>query len=173
MILIERADAFAFGAHGSIGQRRNYTGAPYIEHPRAVATIMSTIGAPDHAIAAALLHDTREDVHWVTDELIRNLFGSEVADLVAEVTDISRPSDGNRAVRKAIDRAHLAKASPMGQTLKVADLLHNRRTIFEHAPKFAMVYVGEMNALLDVLTSADPRLMQMLRSMELPASLAA
>ncbi len=173
MNIIQRADAFAFGAHGSIGQIRKYTGEPYIEHPRAVAAIMDTIGAPEVAVAASLLHDTIEDVFWVTPELIRSIFGDEVTQLVLEVTDVSKPSDGNRAVRKAMDRDHLAAASDWGQTLKVADLLHNRRTIVERAPKFAPVYMTEMASVLDVLTRADPRLLAMARHLDVPAAIAA
>ena len=46
-----------------------------------------------------------------------------MAYLVDCLTDVSKPSDGNRAVRKEIDRQHLAKASPKAKTIKLADLI--------------------------------------------------
>lgn len=85
-------------------------------------------------------------------------FGAAVAALVIEVTDVSRPSDGNRAARKAKDRDHLAKASPDAQTIKLADLISNTQSIVEHDPAFARVYLAEKEALLDVLTRGNAML---------------
>ena len=42
------------------GQRRQLDGAPFIEHPLEVAAILHDAGAPDHVIAAGILHDTLE-----------------------------------------------------------------------------------------------------------------
>jgi len=105
--LIERAARFAAEAHA--GQRRKYTGEPYAEHPFRVAQMVAAVTADPCVVAAALLHDTVEDTP-VSDSDIRRLFGDRVADLVAEVTDVSRPEDGNRKTRKALDRDHLARA---------------------------------------------------------------
>jgi len=60
---------------------------------------------------AAWLHDTVEDTPCTLDD-VRNMCGEEVAVLVEMLTDTSKPEDGNRAARKAIDREHTAKASP-------------------------------------------------------------
>jgi hypothetical protein len=67
-------------------------------------------------------------------------------------------ADGNRAVRKAIDREHLAKASPAAKTIKLADLISNSRSILQHDPKFAAVYLAEKRLLLEVLKDGDPTL---------------
>lgn len=152
--LVPRARAFAIGAHEAIGQRRKYTGEPYWHHPRAVARMVWTETLDARSTAAAWLHDVLEDTQ-VTVETIGMLFGAEVAQLVAEVTDVSRPEDGNRAARKALDRAHLASASPEAQTIKVADLIDNTSSIVQHDPGFARIYMAEKRALLTVLAAAD------------------
>lgn len=94
--LIEKADTFAERAHA--GQVRKYTGIPYITHPRAVAALVQTVPHDDEMIAAALLHDVVEDC-GVDFETIRIHFNSRVADIVRDLTEVSKPSDGNRAHR--------------------------------------------------------------------------
>ena len=61
-------------------------------------------------IAAALLHDVLEDT-YVTSEMIAEEFGWKIHKLVVELTDVSKPEDGNRAKRKAIDAERLSQAS--------------------------------------------------------------
>jgi hypothetical protein len=106
-------------------------------------------------IAAAWLHDTVEDTPATFGDIER-AFGAEVRALVADLTDVSKPSDGNRAVRKAIDRHHTAQASARAKTVKLADLIDNCRDICEHDASFGRVYLGEAAALLDVLDEGDP-----------------
>jgi len=153
---------FATQAHGD--QVRKYTNEPYIWHPIEVAQILRANGFEGHIIAAALLHDVLEDTD-VTVNQLRYEFPEEVVDLVVEVTDVSKPEDGNRAARKAIDREHLYQASPLGQTLKVADLMSNTRSIVERDPEFAKVYIHEKAALLAVLTRADDGMRQQAQMM--------
>lgn len=155
--LQERADEFAERAHSSISQVRKYTNDPYIVHPRAVAKIVASVLLSSEIYAAALLHDVVEDTPVTLDE-IRNEFGDYVAELVEMVTDVSRPEDGNRKTRKEIDRQHLAKASPEGKTIKLADLIDNSRNIVEHDPSFAKVYMKEKKELLTVLKDGNERL---------------
>ena len=154
--IILKARDFATLAHA--GQRRKYTGEPYIIHPEHVAGLVQTVGAGRAAVAAAYLHDTVEDTD-ITVPDIRREFGDEVAALVREVTDVSRPEDGNRATRKAIDRAHLAESSPRGATIKLADMIDNTSTILRFDPAFAKVYMKEKKELLKVLGHGDPRLL--------------
>lgn len=139
-------------------QKRKYTGEPYIVHPLEVAGLVAEVGASDDAVIAALFHDLVEDT-GVTLQLIGGAFGPRVAQLVHEVTDVSRKEHGNRAARKALDMAHLANASPEGQTIKLADLISNTRSIAQNDPDFSKVYFYEKEALLCVLTKGDPRLM--------------
>ena len=56
---------------------------------------------------------------------IEDVFGPRVAALVSDLTDVSKPEDGNRATRKELDRQHTAKASPDAKTVKLADLISN------------------------------------------------
>ena len=150
-----KALTFATAAHAAVGQLRKYTNEPYIVHPIEVAGIVAEVpGATDEMIAAAYLHDVVEDT-GVTIELIKKEFGDEVAELVGWLTDVSRPDHGNRAQRKAVDRAHTAGASAAAQTIKLADLISNTRSIVEHDEKFAKTYLAEKRLLLEVLTKGD------------------
>lgn len=157
MDVIVLAHYYARAAHAAVGQRRKYTNEPYIVHPVEVASLVRSVTSDENVIAAALLHDVIEDTKVTPHDLLC-VFGLEVVKLVIEVTDVSRPEDGNREVRKAIDRAHLANASPEGQTIKLADLICNTQSIVEHDPKFAKVYLKEKSLLLEVLTRGDKRL---------------
>ncbi|GBR13257.1 HD domain-containing protein [Asaia spathodeae] len=155
--LVRRAKIFATRAHASIGQKRKYDGQDYIVHPEAVALIVATAGGRPEAVAAAWLHDVVEDTP-VTQAEIDAVFGSDVGSLVEMLTDVSRPEDGNRETRKAIDRAHSARASAEGQTIKLADLLDNARSIVRHDKDFAVTFLREMKQLMPLLTKGDHRL---------------
>ena len=162
MNTVERAKVFATAAHAAVGQTRKYTGEPYVVHPMEVASLVESVGGTEAMVAAALLHDVLEDT-GVTVDVLEELFGSEVADLVLWLTDVSKPGDGNRSTRKALDRQHSAAAPAAAQTVKVADLISNTRSIVAHDPGFAKVYLEEKRLLLDVLTRADPTLLTMAR----------
>lgn len=148
MTLYDRAFEFAARAHA--GQVRKYSKEPYIVHPVAVAHIVAGITNDEVMIAAALLHDVVEDTPVTLVEIEAN-FGERVARLVEGLTDVSRPEDGNRAARRAIDREHTARAIPDVHTIKLADLLHNTSDIVAHDPHFAVVYMREKALLLPFL----------------------
>lgn len=153
---------FADAAHCEIGQKRKYTGDPYIYHPKNVAYLVKIIGGTDEMISAAYLHDVLEDVapkcHLFNDEAILKIFGMEILNLVCWVTDISKPEDGNREERKRIDREHIAKAPADAKTIKLADLIDNSLTICEHDMNFAKVYLKEKRLLLNVLKDGNKNL---------------
>ncbi len=96
------------------------------------------------------MEDTEADVEEINDN-----FGSRVARLVEDLTDVSRPEDGNRRSRKARDRGHLAHALPAAQTIKLADLIDNAHSICSYDRRFGQVYLDEMESLLEVLSRAD------------------
>jgi (p)ppGpp synthase/HD superfamily hydrolase len=162
MDIIEKARVFATAAHAAVGQVRKYTGEPYIVHPFEVAMTVKQIGGTPEMVAAAFLHDTVEDT-GVTMETIEREFGPEVAEIVFFLTDVSRPEHGNRAARKAIDRAHIAKADARAQTIKLADLISNCSSIVKYDPEFAKVYLEEKRLLLEVLTKGDKILLDRAR----------
>lgn len=157
MSLIERAELYATAAHGATGQKRKYTDEPYVVHLREVAGLVETHGGDEAMIAAAWLHDVVEDTEIRMDEIERH-FGADVAELVFALTDVSKPEDGNRAVRKELDRLHVAKASPRAKTVKLADIISNVSSIAAFDPGFAKVYIPEREAVLAVLTEGDPAL---------------
>ena len=154
MTVVERARVFATAAHAAVGQVRKYTFEPYIVHPAEVASIVMSHGGTDAMVAAAWLHDVVEDT-GVTIETIRAELGTEVAELVGWLTDVSKPEDGNRARRKAMDREHTAAAPSEAQTIKLADLISNSRSIMAHDPAFAKTYLEEKRLLLAVMHRGD------------------
>lgn len=156
--LIDRARAFAIDAHERIDQRRKYSGQPYAEHLKAVASLVAETSDSPAAVAAAWLHDVVEDTAATIEDVAAS-FGNEVTELVNALTDISRPSDGNRQQRKAVDRAHLATASPLAKTIKLADLIDNCADICHHDPRFGRIFLNEAALLLPVLQEGAPRLL--------------
>jgi (p)ppGpp synthase/HD superfamily hydrolase len=175
------AAKFAQAAHESINQRRKYSGRPYFEHPARVAAIVRTVTDDQNLIAAAYLHDVVEDVNFdalsrvsatfgvtrtsfpdnIRDaslQLVEDLFGQDIALLVEQLSDVSKPEDGNRKARKAIDREHLKNASPEAKTVKLADLIDNAGDIAANDHDFAIVYYKEKALLLPVLKEGNQQL---------------
>jgi hypothetical protein len=159
--LVRRARDFAISAHRRIDQRRKYTSQPYEAHLRAVAKLVQDVTDDPETVAAAWLHDTVEDTEATFEDLGRE-FGPGVEALVEALTDVSRPGDGNRARRKAIDREHLAAAPPRAKTVKLADLVDNARDVTRHDASFARVFLEEARLLLEVLREGDRRLAELL-----------
>lgn len=152
MSLVDRARIFATEAHGATGQKRKYTGEPYITHPEAVVAILKGVGIDDETtLAAAWLHDVLEDCPSIAAFQIDAYFGPEVEIIVRELTDMPPGRGLNRAQRKAEDQFRLAEASPRAQTIKCADLIDNTSSIVERDPEFARLYMAEKSALLRVI----------------------
>ena len=156
--LIEHARTFATSAHERIGHQRKYNNQPYQVHLQAVADLVASVTDDAEMIAAAWLHDTVEDTSATLDDIAEN-FGAAVAELVESLTDVSMPSDGNRVIRKSIDRDHSALASARAKTVKLADLIDNCKDIVTHDERFARVYLVEMGFLLKVLEDGDQTLL--------------
>lgn len=153
--LVNKALGFATAAHE--GQIRKYTGEAYINHPIEVMNIVRTVTHSESMLAAALLHDVVEDCGVELSEIF-DIFGARVAAMVDDLTDESKPEDGNRATRKEIDRMHTEVALKDSKTIKLADLISNSKSILEHDKDFARVYIKEKELLLEVLTEGDPTL---------------
>lgn len=155
--MIEKASKFAANAHAAIDQRRKYTREPYIVHPAEVARLVASVTDDVAMICAAWLHDVVEDTPVSITE-IEFEFGNDIARLVADLTDVSTPADGNRKTRKLIDLEHTRAASPRAKTVKLADLIDNSSSIARHDPGFARIYMAEKKRLLGVLQEGDPLL---------------
>lgn len=161
--LISRARDFAFKAHNAIGHRRKYADEPYTTHLERVAQLVASVVDDRAMIAAAYLHDTIEDTETTIDD-IRATFDDDVAYLVGFLSDVSRPEDGNRALRKKLDRERIAKGDARVHTIKLADLIDNSISIQANDPRFARVYMAEKRQLLDVLNDGHPTLLKQARA---------
>lgn len=155
--IADRALVFALAAHRAVGQRRKYTDECYTTHTQAVACTVASVTGDQQVIAAAHLHDVVEDTS-ITVEDVAQVFGQRVAGMVWSLTDVDS-SFGNRATRKAADRARLELAPSEVQTIKLADLIDNTASIVKYDPKFAETYLHEKALLLKVLTRGDARLL--------------
>jgi len=151
--VIQQAMIFATAAHAAVGQKRKYSGDDYIVHPARVASIVTEANGTDEMIAAAWLHDTVEDTD-VSSDVILDIFGPAIHQLVVELTDLSKPEDGNRAIRKGIDADRLALASRDAQIVKLADLIDNGDDIAKNDPSFAKVFLKEKAHLIKVMDKA-------------------
>ena len=159
MDVVRKAQVYAMAAHAAVGQRRKYTNDPYIVHPAEVAKIVAGVpGSTPDMVAAAWLHDVVEDTGCTYNDIHMG-FGTDIATLVGWLTDVSKPEDGPRWYRKKLDREHTAAAPAEAQTIKLADLISNTKSIMAHDPKFAKVYLEEKRLLLDVMTRGDAGLM--------------
>ena len=105
-------------------RRKGAAQEPYINHLLEVATLVAEATDGDLVIAA-LLHDAIEDCE-VPRELIAKTFGTEVADLVAEVTDDKSLPKEHRKELQA-ETAH--KKSPKAKVIKLADKISNLRAL--------------------------------------------
>jgi guanosine-3',5'-bis(diphosphate) 3'-pyrophosphohydrolase len=126
-------DALAFAAHKHRDQRRKDASAsPYINHPIALARILSVEGGITDPVAltAAILHDTIEDTETTADEL-RAAFGDEVTEVVLEVTDDQALP---KAERKRLQVEHAPHISECGKLVKLADKIANLRDIGASPP---------------------------------------
>jgi GTP pyrophosphokinase len=132
--LVERAFAFSESAHQ--GQFRK-SGEPYITHPLAVASILSQWRLDAQGLAAALLHDVMEDTS-VTKREIERSFGKLVADMVDGVSKLDQIEFQSLEDQQAesFRKMLLAMAQDVRVILiKLADRLHNMRTLDAMAPR--------------------------------------
>ncbi len=131
--LVRRAYDYSAKAHA--GQTRK-SGEPYLNHPLAVAGILTVLRGDVHAIVAGLLHDTLEDTLATHDELERQ-FGKEIVHLVDGVTKIGKIQFKNYEEKQAENfrKMLLSMADDIRVVLvKLADRLHNMRTLQHHRP---------------------------------------
>lgn len=141
--IIERAFRFAKDAHQGIRRR---SGEPYILHPIAVARIVcQEIGLGSTSICSALLHDVVEDTEYTVED-IENLFGKKIAMIVAGLTKISGGIFGDQASAQAENfrKLLLTMSEDIRVILiKMADRLHNMRTLGSMAPSKQYKIAGE------------------------------
>lgn len=157
--LEEQARRYASKAHAEAGQRRKYTDEPYIVHPAAVVELVRSVTDNEVMLAAAWLHDTVEDTSSTLND-IESHFGAEVALLVGMLTNTPQPEAKNRAMRKAAHFRHTATACAEAQTIKLADIIDNTRSIIQFDARFARVYLVEKRLQIALLKKGDSVLWQ-------------
>lgn len=116
------------------GQFRK-SGDPYIQHPVEVTYILATLHAGPDTIAAGLLHDVLEDTDMSKEEMAAT-FNKDVAEIVDGVTKISKLKymTKEKALAHNHEKLLLAMAKDIRVILvKIADRLHNMRTIQFHS----------------------------------------
>src|SRR6186713_3182356 len=131
--LLNRAYVYAMRAHG---EQKRASGDPYFSHPLEVAAILTDLKLDDATIAAALLHDTIEDTPTTRAE-IDQVFGPDIGHLVEGLTKLKRLDLVSREAKQAenLRKLLLAIADDVRVLLvKLADRLHNMRTIEHMAP---------------------------------------
>lgn len=141
--IITKAFNFANQAHKGIKRR---SGEPYIMHPIAVASIVcNEIGLGSTSICAALLHDVVEDTDYTVED-IENIFGTKIAQIVDGLTKISGGIFGDRASAQAenFKKLLLTMSNDIRVILiKIADRLHNMRTLGSMLPNKQYKIAGE------------------------------
>ena len=135
--------AFEFAREAHSPQKRK-SGEPYIIHPVCVARIVAEeleLGADP--VIAAFLHDVVEDTHYTIED-IRDRFGDDVAFLVGVVT---KEKKEKYVQSKQVDNYRQILASMQYDVrallIKLADRLHNMRTLSSMRPDKQMKIAGE------------------------------
>ncbi|MCP4574293.1 MAG: bifunctional (p)ppGpp synthetase/guanosine-3',5'-bis(diphosphate) 3'-pyrophosphohydrolase [bacterium] len=123
-------DGYEFASRAHAGQKRK-SGEPFFQHALTVADILTDLRLDVDTLIAAMVHDVVEDTdHTLAD--IEQRFGADVAHMVDGVTKISGIRAPNRDARKAETYRKLVLAiaqDPRTVLIKLADRLHNMRTI--------------------------------------------
>ena len=125
---VNQAYNFACEAHS--GQYRS-SGDPYVTHPIAVASILSSFRMDEDSLSAAMLHDVIEDT-GIPKSVIEKKFNKEVADLVDGVSKLDKLSITSRTEAEAenLQKMVLAMSKDIRViVVKLADRLHNMRTL--------------------------------------------
>lgn len=136
-------EAFEFAREAHAGQKRK-SGAPYIIHPVAVARIVAEeLQLGPNPVIAAFLHDVAEDTSFTLDD-IKARFGSDVAYLVRVVTKQKKmqyeTSKQVENFKQMLDSLHYDIRAIL---IKLADRLHNMRTLDSMRPEKQMKIAGE------------------------------
>lgn len=140
---ITKAFNFANQAHAGVKRR---SGEPYIMHPIAVARIVCReMGLGSTSICSALLHDVVEDTEYTVED-IKDMFGEKIAQIVDGLTKISGGIFGEQASAQAENfrKLLLTMSDDIRVILiKIADRLHNMRTLGSMLPAKQFKIAGE------------------------------
>lgn len=142
VMLVKKAFALAMEAHKGVNRK---SGEPFICHPLEVAKIViEEMGLGTKAVAAAMLHDVVEDSSYTIDD-IRREFGDKIAIIVDGLTKITGAFNEHVSLQaENFRKILLAMVSDMRVILiKLADRLHNMRTLESLSREKQMRFAGE------------------------------
>ena len=139
LALIQKAFDFANSAHQGVKRK---SGEPYILHPIAVATVVTReIGLGTKSIISSILHDVVEDTDYTLVD-IENMFGKKIASIVDGLTKLSGEFDFKQAAN--FRKMMLTLSDDVRVILiKIADRLHNMRTLDSMPPNKQLKIAGE------------------------------
>lgn len=138
------------------GQKRKYTGRPYVEHPaRVAARVALHPSATEVMVATAFLHDVLEDTQATQGDI---LVGT-CQDVLDDVIWLTNPSKAHknllRAEKKAMDREHLAGAPRRIKIIKLIDRIDNLLEMTGAPWEFKAMYAQESLLLSEAIGDAD------------------
>lgn len=159
-----KAKSLIYATNKHMNQKRKYTDEDYINHPLEVALkileYMKNENFSDKECTimycSAILHDTVEDTSATIEE-IETFAGKEIADIVNWLTNVSKPEDGNRKIRKMKDLEHIMSAPLPAICIKIADVICNCKGMVEVDRKysngeFCKKYIPEKMIFYNFLT---------------------
>ncbi len=120
--------AVEFACTHHSGQRRKGSGAPYVTHPMAVASLVAEFGGDEEQAIAAMLHDIIEDCDVMREDVAER-FGERVAEMVEACTDTDATPKPPWRPRKEAHIAHVRGLTPDKKLVIACDKLHNARSI--------------------------------------------
>ncbi len=152
------AAKFASEKHAA-QKRKGAAAEPYVNHLIEVAQLIA--GSSDqldaNLVMAGFLHDTVEDTDTTAEEL-KQVFGSDIASLVLEVTDDkSLPKE----TRKELQVEEAPHKSVRAQVIKLADKISNLRSLLTSPPanwdaQRKREYFAWAKRVVDALSSPNP-----------------
>ncbi len=142
-----KAWKFAHNAHDGI--KRKFSGVPYFYHVRQVFKLVKKVDTRKELGAAALLHDTVEDVENITYDVIKKEFGKRVADLVKELTSNDELVSVMGKSEYLADK--LLSISDDALIIKLCDRYQNLSDHFTSSDKFRDKYFKETNYIITKL----------------------
>jgi len=145
--LEKKAWKFAHDVHH--GVERKFSGVPYFFHVRQVFKLVKKVDPSSELGAAALLHDTVEDVEEVTYEVILKEFGKRVADLVNELTSDKEKVKEMGKADYLSDK--MIKMTNDALVIKLCDRYQNLSDHFTATTKFRRKYYSETKYIIEKL----------------------
>lgn len=147
---VEKAYFFAEEKHR---EKVRLTNEPYITHPLNVALILSELNVDKITIMSALLHEVINNGDTTEEELQKN-FGTEITSIVKSISTINKLElpDSKESSAIYLRKVLVGLAEDVRVLfIKLADRLHNMRTIWAVNPKKQKRKANEtMNVLIPI-----------------------